>query len=140
MRWYAVDFVIRSHNAHRTGFTDSGLKWKQKDLAKNPFRYIHRRAICARLGLTVCREVLQRCHHMLLLRERAVALKALDRGDAHSRNKIRVLAKRFLHAAPTRLAGDIYDGRERLMHAAQTSLVRGHRVQLAYEFGIECGR
>jgi hypothetical protein len=84
-------------------------------------------------------KVLKGGEHVFLVAEIAIALKALDCGDAETRDEIWIFAVSLLNAAPARLPSHIDDGRESLMGAAQASLERGHREERFDQFGMECG-
>ena len=65
------------------------------------------------------REVLERRDDARLVVERRVALKAAHGGDAHARDEIRIFAERLFDAAPSRIARDVDDRRQRLVRAAR---------------------
>ncbi len=64
-------------------------------------------------------------------------MKAANRGDSHSGNEVRVLTVRFFDSAPARIACDVDDRREHVMHAARARLARCHREHLLDQRGIE---
>ena len=63
------------------------------------------------------------------------ALIALDDGGGHLADKIRILAERLVHTAPTGVAGDAQHGGERPMHAGGGDLFGGGTAR-----GLNLGR
>ena len=74
---------------------------------------------------------------MPLVAEVLVSLEAAHRGDAQSRNQVRIFAVGFFHAAPARLARHIHHRRQRMMRAAQAGFQSRHREQRLHQRGIE---
>ena len=72
-----------------------------------------------------------------LSRNVRVALKALHRRNAQLRDEVRILAVRFLDAAPTRIAGHVDHRRERLVRAARARFRGRHREQPLDQVGIK---
>ena len=60
-------------------------------------------------------------------------------GDAQLGDEVRILAVRFLDAAPARVAGHVDHRRQRLMRAARAGFGRGHREDAAHQVRIERG-
>ena len=86
-------------------------------------------------------EVLHGGDDMPFATEGGVALEAPDGGHAELGDEVGIFAEGLLDAAPARLAGDVDDGGEGLMGAAQTGFPGGHGVERFDEFGMEgCGQ
>ena len=69
----------------------------------------------------------------------ASALQAVDRGHAHARDQVRILAVGFLDAAPARVACHIDHRGQHLRHATRARLARGHGEDLLGQTGVEAG-
>ena len=134
----AVDLVIARHDGVDGGAIDHFLEWGEEHLAQGPLRDLRRAGIGAAFRLSMACHMLERGHDLTVLQLRILArsLKPFHRCDAHFGNEIRVLAKCFLDPAPARVACDIDDWRQHLMHAARADFAGDVIVDLADEVGI----
>ena len=134
---HAVHFVVGRHHADGAAFLQGFLEREQKSLAQHAHGDIGRGAIHAGFRLAVTDAVFQGGDQAGFVAEGGVSLKAAHRGNAQARNQKRIFAVGFLHASPTRIAGNIDDRRQGLVGAARTSFEGGHRKQRFDQFGIE---
>ena len=137
MRRHAVDFVIRSHHADRSGFVQDRFEGIKESLAEYAHRHIRGRAVHARFRLPVAGKVLKGCDDALLVAELRITLEASHGSDAEPRNQIRIFAISFLHATPTRIARHIHDRRQGMVGAAEPGLFGRHREKRLDQFRIE---
>ncbi len=82
-------------------------------------------------------KMLQGSNDSRLVFERGITLKAAHRSNAQARNEIRIFSVGFFHAAPTRIARDVYNRRQRLMRAAHACFAGGHRKKSFNQFRIK---
>ena len=94
----------------------------EKVSRSNRVGHVHRRAVCAGLGLAVGGKVLERGDNVLLVFEGGVALKTLNCRDSHAGDQVRIFAVGLLDAAPAGFAGDVHHRRQCLVRAAAASL------------------
>ena len=139
VRGDAVDFVVGGHDGDGFRFAQRLFEGVEEGLAEDALGDVGRRAVHAGFGLAVANEVLQRGENVFLIAEIAVALEAADGGNAKARDEVRIFAVGFFHAAPARLAGDVDDGRECVVGAAEASLQRRHGEELLDQVGVEGG-
>ncbi len=132
-----VDFVVRSHDGDRAGFPQSFLKRVEEGFAQNAQGDVRRGAVHAGFRLAVPDEMLERGENVALIAEIAVSLESTDSGNPEAGNQVRVLAVGFFNAAPAWLAGDVDDGRERVVRAAQSGFESRHGEERLDQLGIE---
>src|SRR5580704_6686420 len=104
---------------------DSSLKWLEKIFANDMFGIISGANVRPCLGLAVHGKVFESRHHVGLIDSGTIALKAADGGDADTRGEIRILSIGFFSASPTRIARQVDDGGEALLHSTGTHLDSG---------------
>src|SRR5713101_2855861 len=115
VRWNAVNFVVRSHDALYVSFFDGRLEWLEKIFADHPLGIITRRHIGATFRLAVYCEMFGGGDDMRLINKGPGSLKPLNGSYPDTRSKIRVFAIGFFSASPARIARQI-------KHRSQTLL------------------
>src|SRR5690606_37821477 len=94
----------------------------------------------ARLRLAESGHVLERGEDLARSELLALALQALDRGDAHLGAEERVLPEGLLDPPPARVAGDVDHRGERERRAVRAHLAADDRAGALDEVGVEGAR
>src|SRR5262245_6910924 len=136
VRWDAVYFIVRGHDAHHARFFHRGFEGRQEDLAQDALRNIYRGNVRAAFGLAVSGEMLGSRHDVLAVHHRPGPLQRLDAGHAHARREIRVFAVSLFRPAPAWIARQIEVRAENLVTAANAGLQRGGCEDFGDQIGV----
>ena len=103
--------MIGGHHAHGVPVAQRRLKRLEHHGAQLTLADVHRRSIDSALRRSVPGKMLGLSDHSVIGIE-ALALRALDIGQAKPSAQIRIFAKIFFHAAPARIAGKVQHRRQ----------------------------
>src|SRR5713101_6629130 len=95
VRWNAVNFVVRSHDALYVSFFDGRLEWLEKIFADHPLGIITRPHIRSTLRLAVYCEMFGGGDDMRFINKGSGSLKSLNGSDANTRSEVGVFAIGF---------------------------------------------
>ena len=136
VRGNAVDLVVGRHQGTHIRAAHRLFERRKEVFAQRAFGNLRRPDIGAAFGLSVPGKVLERGEHLSVGERKRIALIALDRGNTHLADQIRVFAERLLDATPARIARDVDDRRQDHAHAARTDLASDDAVDLPDQIGV----
>ena len=131
-----VDIVVGVHRRSQTGPADRGFEREEERIDQLARTDMGRGVVQPAFRYSVADHVLGGGDHAF--GRLAVPLQSANEGRAHHGREMRILAVRFLDAAPARVAGDVQDRRQRLMGADRSQFPAeaiGHRP---HQLGIPC--
>src|ERR1700690_2323667 len=136
VRRNAINFVIRRHDTGGVRFLNGGLERLEEIFANDAFRIVAGGNVGATFGLAVNGKMFGGCHHVSVVNERAVTLKAENGGYTDARREVRIFAIGFFGTAPTGIARQIQHGSETLLRAPRANFLGSGGEDIVNERGV----
>ena len=130
---HAIQLVVGVHHRLQVGFFNGRFKRQQKYLTQFTRRNMRRSPVHTALGQAVAHKMLGSRHNPFLP---IFPLQATHKMHAHLRHQVRVLAKRFFHPPPARIARHVQHRRKPLMRSHRAHLCAHHVGHRLYQFWL----